>query len=298
MATQITDALWDHARKMYEDDGKSQKAIAEFLGCTTKTVQRRAREWTKAGTTATAAAHADSVEVTETVIIHDVGLTVTDIDAAGEITTSQAAELSQVTTENERLEARNAQLEARNAELEDERDRLDPTFDVSSWNWNSPEAVIEHFGEEALFDMAQMELRDINKERLSQGLGRVEATQASVIEQAKQLQAEHSARKGNSRTMKLVNPKGPHIVQVMLEDQVNNFGGSLYDATQRYIQKGFKFCKPALCGRIGCFVPAAIDVNGQFAYSGYCSEIDRQAVEGAYAIGTTNAITAAQGLGR
>ncbi len=139
-------------------------------------------------------------------------------------------------------------------------------------------------------EWAHREFAKREDDRYKQGLPRREPTPemlAREIEGLKQKELNAVQTPGEAiaesarKTVKMVLVRNgvPTIEQIPMEPQINNMAGSLADGLVRYTDKGFKVCRPFLCLRAGCNVPAAVSGN-DWTFDMYCSQSHRNEVEG------------------
>lgn len=180
-------------------------------------------------------------------------------------------------------------------------DRLRPDVDIEDRLYVNVAEVVAFFGPERLAEVAMNEIAQTNKERMRRGFPSLSAAEMQVSD----AQIETEARKilmdrrnavptsgPLDRKIKMIAPvkdgcvfdddgnptncyKHGSLRNIPFEAHINNLRGSMYDATQRYLEKGFKLTKPYLCMGGDCTEPAVVDARGKFVYNGYCSEAHR-----------------------
>lgn len=204
-----------------------------------------------------------------------------------------------------RMESRILELERELAAERANVERLRPDVDVENWLFTSVDDVIGFYGEDHLREVAMNDIAAINKERARRGHPPMDQEQMAnllspqrIADEARKILADRrnavpSAPALLNRMVKMVAPvkdgcafddngnpmpcyKHGSIRCIPFEAQINNMRGSLYDATQRYLNKGFKLTRPYLCMGGECSEPAAVDARGKFVHNGYCSEDHRR----------------------
>ena len=284
------------ARRMYEEDGETQAAIARHFNVSSQTVMnwKKKGEWVKAGT----GKAIDDLPATtdENATESSAGpqpATTESSETVGAVVESPLfSDTPNVIQSDAALKRRIAELEAENAHLAAETERLKPTVDVSdmledrvAWlTENSPE------GEAYWRNRAEAQFKSENRQRAKDGLpvfnisDHPDILDDLIVElKTKEEMAKHQQpTTPPSRKVKLFIMRNgmPTIEQIPMESQINNMSGSLADGIVRYTRKGFKLTEPFLCPRDGCFRPAASDELGRWAYDGYCTARHRIEVEG------------------
>lgn len=217
----------------------------------------------------------------------------------------------------DRLAALEAELEAersarqsaeeRIGELLAENDEIRADSDVTHLLFESIDDVAGAFTDEQIREIAAQELAELNRGRLLRGFQPIEWGPEQWQEATDKVRADLVADRGGhvpgqgplTRVIKLVNPNTRGLVQTVMEDQVNNFKGSLADPIERYRRKGFKVAmvrvsfasdgrmvvdpdgtlKTTLCPSKDCWDPALIDRGGNYVHGGYCAESHRRRTE-------------------
>ncbi|MDH5294140.1 MAG: hypothetical protein OEW91_10700 [Acidimicrobiia bacterium] len=193
------------------------------------------------------------------------------------------------------MQAEILRLERELASAKQTVDDLRPDTDVTARLFDSVEDVERWLGYEHLEEIAMDEMAQVNKQRVKRGHNPIEitVTREQVMAEARKILAERRNGVGPgpySRSLKMVAPnrdcgcngyddemrpkpcyRHGNLVSIPFEPQVNNMKGSLYDATERYVKKGFKLTNPLICFAGPCNEQAAIDERGKPIYGGYCT---------------------------
>ena len=202
------------------------------------------------------------------------------------------------------MQARILELERELAAKDAKIETLRPDTDIHDRLFDSVEDVFEWYGEEALASIAMDEIAEVNKQRIKRGhpamtSAEMQPSRERIEQEARKILAERRNAVGSgpfNRSLKMIAPsrtcgcngyddemkplpcyRHGNLVPIPFEPQVNNMKGSLYDATERYIKKGFKLTNPLICFAGPCNEPAAVDSRGKLLYGGYCSDRHRSA---------------------
>lgn len=251
----LSDAQWRNARKMWEEDGESLSSIAKKYGISVTTVQNHKRDdgWSR-----------DDQPAPETPVEELV---------AG-FKTEQTAPIH--TNEQVLLAQRVAQLEAELAEAKEQVEQYRPTADVTMYT--TPEEVEQVFGKAKLDDLAAMAVKDINVERIRQGLRPFDAEsdpalikpyRDRLIKEFLDRRTKWISPRARQRVVKMVHPNG-HVVQIPVEQQLENEAGQAGTSLWKKRDKGFKLASPYICQLRDCWVVAKQE-GGKFIHNGYCS---------------------------
>lgn len=274
MPKKVTELQKRQAKRMYEEDGETQSAIARHFGVTPPTVMnwRKQGEWVKLGS---------SVPEPE-VESESVGMPASEPVFPDPPPPPPAA--AAPNTE--------AALRARIAELEEENKALKPTYDLGSMFTDRVKWLTDHSpeGEQYWLNRAEAEFKSENRQRAKDGLPIFSVKEhpdilddiINGIKTKEIAAASKPVTSPPSRKIKMFIMRNgmPTIEQLPLESQVNNMAGSLADGIVRYTRKGFKLTDPFLCPRAGCFKPAGLDEFQRWAFDGYCTVQHRLEVEG------------------
>lgn len=253
-----------------------------------------------------------------------------DLDAIAEVreAASQVAPAWMDQDVARRMESRILELERELAAERANVEKLRPDVDVEQWLFTSVDDVIEFYGEEKLREVAMGEVAHENKRRVRAGHPPLDSEQMNammspsrIAEEARKILADRrnavpSAPAELMRMVKMIAPtrecgcnfdadgnptncyKHGSLRSIPFEAQINNMRGSLYDATQRYLNKGFKITSPYLCMGGACCEPAAVDARGKFSINGYCSEDHRNRTKAESQGNASRQMLSAVGAGR
>lgn len=287
---QLTETQWEEAREYWETTPGSANSKAKYLAAkfgghpNTFTMKARQHEWFSPDV--------DHIEAVETVR-----------EAAPE-----AAPDWMNIEDKMAYESRIAELERELAESRATAEQLRPDVDITDRLFTTVDDVIRFYGVEStnewysMTDIALQEMAAMNKQRMRRGLPTL--TNADMTPSDRDIQAEANKIIADrrrevpttgvmNRAVKMVNPRKfcdhpahaqvvdrcyqhGNLVPIPLEPTTNNLRGSQYDATHRYLEKGFKLTRPLLCFAAPCYEPAVVDARGKLQYGGYCSEDHRR----------------------
>lgn len=227
-----------------------------------------------------------------------------------------------------RMQTRILELERELASERANVEKLRPDVDVDQWLFANVDDVIAFYGEEKLTEIAMGEVALENKRRVRAGHPPLDSQQMNALmspsriaEEARKILAErrNSVPSAPAELMRMVKMIAPtkecgcnfdtdgnptncythgSLRSIPFEPQVNNMRGSLYDATQRYVNKGFKITAPYLCMGGPCCEPAAVDARGKFIHGGYCSEDHRSRTKAEAQGNAPRQMLSAMGAGR
>lgn len=297
---QLTDAQWAEIRQVWETTVGTKNGKARDLGAEYEihpnTIQMRARRegW-------------HNPEDGEEEAIAEIREAVAEV-APDWMDTEAKSQMERRILELER------ELAASNAKVE----QLRPDTDVYERLFDSVEDVIEWLGEDKITEIAMSEMADVNRQRVRRGhpgltKEEMQPTAEQIQAEARKILAERRSGVGGPpyrRVIKMVKPvydgcagydqytntplacyRHGSLVQIPMEAQVNNMRMSMFDATQRYVVKGFKMTNPLICMAGPCWEPAAVGRDGKPIHRGYCSEAHYKGTPAEHQESVLNAIT-------
>lgn len=271
-------AVKKEAQRLYEVDGLSDKKVGEALGFHQNTITgwRRKEGWAARGSIDPAA------------VVSEVGTPNLSTEPEAEAVSGYVPSNEEEVNE---LRARIVAIEAEKAEMREEMEKLRPDVDITAIMYETEEDFERVFDEQYWRDRAQREYASINKQRRIEGLDIIKVEEAEMQETISRIKQEELAGRRRpadgpaDKRIKMVKPNQdgsyfpPHVVSLPYESQVNNVAGSLADGLVIYTTKGYKLTRPFLCPRRKCFRPAAVDLDGNWAFDGYCTQEHRIEVE-------------------
>ena len=262
----LSNQKWANARKAWETQGTSVKALAEKYGVSVTTVQKhkQVEGWSRDGQP--------------------------DPRGGGFAEAAQAgfAPEQRVTIEpsstelklREQVKVLEDKLVAAEEEVQEHRPYVDlPVYETV-------EQVVELFGQEFLENTAGIKL---NAKRIAQGFVSIdfkpgdERLQKAVEEEAQDI-VDAQTKYGdssNQRTVKLALrdrrfPSGYRTVAWAVEPQISNEAGQPGASLWKMRDKGFKLIEPYRCQRQNCWAPAARDGQRNLLHNGYCGALHEQ----------------------
>jgi hypothetical protein len=270
---QLSDTQWRNARALFEEEGWSQKAIADKYGVSLTTISKHKKKggWSRDG----------QPDPTET------GPSYADVVVSGfsDEQTIPLAEASPDAAAISELEERLAAAEERARKAEARAEEVSPTHLADLGDDYDQEAgvnaVIAYLGRDYLEEVAA---KKFNRERKADGFVAIEFAEgdprlaAAVKDLALRLWQNRSkfADESSMRTVKMAvkdpnHPTGWSLRAIPVTPTVNNEAGQPGASIWKARDKGFKLIRPYLCQLQNCWRKAA-EENGQLTYSGYCSQ--------------------------